>query len=214
MTAHFTDIHAIVFDLDGTLYASDDYTASIRECAARYIAGVMGTSLTGAHEAMTGVRARFAVEGRAGTLSGICTELGGNAVGLHDCFVAHLEPEKFLQPDRRVVTMLATLRRSLSLNLYTNNNRVLSGRIAAILGLDGVFDRFFTIEDSWQPKPDPGMFGKIMNAIGQPPERVLFVGDRYEVDLRLPEQHCCPVYLSTTIDQLLRLENLLKPHEP
>jgi len=41
------------------------------------------------------------------------------------------------------------------------------------------------------------------------PAEALFVGDRYDVDLRLPEQRGCPVYLSRSVEQLLRLEELL-----
>jgi putative hydrolase of the HAD superfamily len=79
------------------------------------------------------------------------------------------------------------------------------------LGLDGLMNSIFTIDDTWQGKPDVEMLRGILEKIGLLPHEALFVGDRYDVDLRLPEQLGCPVYLSQSLEQLLRLEELLIP---
>ena len=77
------------------------------------------------------------------------------------------------------------------------------------LGLKGLFRRIYAIDDTWKGKPDEGMLDRILADAGLTPSEALFVGDRYDVDLRLPEQRGCPVYLSQSIEQLLRLEEIL-----
>jgi putative hydrolase of the HAD superfamily len=77
------------------------------------------------------------------------------------------------------------------------------------LGLDGLVQGVFTIDDSWRGKPDADMVSRVLAAVELSPDQALFVGDRYDIDLRLPEQLGCPVYLSQTMEQLLRLEELL-----
>ena len=66
------------------------------------------------------------------------------------------------------------------------------------------------IDDTWKGKPDESLLDQILAEAWLLPSQALFVGDRYDVDLRLPEQRGCPVYLSQSIEQLLRLEELLK----
>jgi len=58
------------------------------------------------------------------------------------------------------------------------------------------------------------MLDLVLAEAGLKPSQALFVGDRYDVDLRLAEQRGCPVYLSQTVEQLLRLEGILGPEKP
>jgi HAD superfamily hydrolase (TIGR01549 family) len=143
------------------------------------------------------------------TLSAACCALGGSTPALHDFFRANLQPEAFLQRDGRVVELIDSLRHHFALYIYTNNNRPLAERIIRLLGLEGRFEALFTIDETWRSKPDGIRLEQLLTSTGLSPAEVLFVGDRYEVDLQLPEQRGCPIYLSQTVEQLLRLEELL-----
>jgi len=202
------EIGAIVFDLDGTLYVSDEFAATIQEGAAVYLSGVLQVSVEEARRAMAETRSRLAEHGVVRTLSAVCRSLGGNISDVHAFFHTYLAPELFLMRDDRVVALLEHLRQRFALYVYTNNSRVLVERITNILGINGCFKAIFSIDDTWRAKPDEERLRQILKIIGLPPQKVLFVGDRYEVDLRLPEQTGCPVYLSTSVDQLLLLDQL------
>ena len=115
-----------------------------------------------------------------------------------------------MRPDPRVTGLLGQLAQRFELVLYTNNNRALSGRIMAQLGVGGFFHRVFTIEDSWQPKPDRTALALILEAIGKKPGEILFVGDRYEVDLQLPASLGCPVHEARSVEELLELAKLVE----
>jgi putative hydrolase of the HAD superfamily len=205
------DILAIVFDLDGTLYVSPAFATAIQEAATDYIAGITQTEAVEACRLMAETRMHFIEKhDEIPTLSAVCSELGGNMRDLHAFFQTHLSPEAYLVRDPRVNDLLDNLAACFALYLFTNNNRNLTTRIIDHLGLNGMFQHIYVIDDIWNPKPDEGMLDRIFANAGVLPSQALFVGDRYDVDLRLPEQRGCPVYLSQTIEQLLRLEDLLK----
>jgi putative hydrolase of the HAD superfamily len=205
------DIRGIVFDLDGTLYVSPSFAETIQDAATDYVAGIRGITADEAKQLMAATRSRLIEErDELPTLSAVCSEMGGNALDLHRFFVERLQPEAHLIRDQRVTDLLERLAQQYSLSLFTNNNRALTLRILDLLGLKGIFRRIYAIDDSWQPKPDDGMLDRILAEAGLSPPQVLFVGDRYDVDLRLPEQRGCPVYLIQSIEQLLRLVELLK----
>ena len=211
MAAHaYSEIRGIVFDLDGTLYVCDRFAAEIHDAAAAYVARVRQISQAEAELLMTATRKRLLAEkGTAQTLSVVCSELGGNVRELHDFFIQKLLPEQYLVRDERVVGLLERLAKHFSLYIYTNNNRTLATRIISHLGFGQSVRRTFTIDDEWLAKPDEVMVNRVLQEIGLTSPEALFVGDRYDVDLRVPEQCGCPVYLSQTLEQLLRLDELL-----
>jgi FMN phosphatase YigB (HAD superfamily) len=203
-------IRGIIFDLDGTLYVSDPFAATIQETAVGYIAALKGISDDEAHSLMAATRSRLSeVRDSTPTLSAVCTELGGSIRDLHTIFEARLRPESYLVRDERVIALLERLSRRFELALFTNNNRALTARITGYLGLDGFFRHIFAIDDQWLAKPSESMLDYVLNRLALTPAEALFVGDRYDVDLRLPEQRGCPVHLSQSVEQLLRLEELL-----
>ncbi|RNC70737.1 MAG: HAD family hydrolase [Desulfuromonadales bacterium] len=203
-------IRAIVFDLDGTLYQSEELGHEIAACADRYIADLKG--VTPAEAARLIQATREVLKERTGyssSLSHACIELGGDLEVLHRRFAADIEPERLVKPDERLVRLLKRLGARHELHLYTNNNCSLSGRIMAALGVADLFRRVFTIEDSWRPKPDRDVLEGILRAIGMTPSQCLFVGDRYDIDLRLPAELGCRVFLTQTVDELLTIESII-----
>lgn len=200
------NLKAIVFDLDGTLYRNDRLGEEVNLSAIRYVAALRQVDMTDA-EAML-QRARVE-SGDGGTLSRAVVALGGNLPEMHRRFAADIHPEEFLKRDERVPKLLKLLSTRFQLYLYTNNNRDLSGRIMAQLGVTGLFREIFTIEDYWLPKPDSKLIADILTKIAVKPAEALFVGDRYEVDLMVPESMGCPIFESQTVEELLTLEQLV-----
>ncbi|MBL0224345.1 MAG: HAD family hydrolase [Geobacteraceae bacterium] len=204
------EIRGIIFDLDGTLYVSPDFAAAIQEAAAAYVAGLKGIVPGQAERLMAATRTLLTEEtGGVPTLSAVCIRLGGNVRDLHTFFQERLRPEACLDRNEQVIALLEGFAQRFPLYLFTNNNRGLTKRIIDCLGLNGLFRRIYAIDDTWKAKPDEGMLDRILADTGLKPSEALFVGDRYDVDLRLPEQRGCPVYLSQSIEQLLRLEEIL-----
>jgi putative hydrolase of the HAD superfamily len=215
MSLQARGIRGVIFDLDGTLYVSSDFADTIQDTACSYIGSLKGIATDQACSLLATTRSLLKEEtDGVPTLSAVCTKLGGNVRDLHAIFSACLRPEAYLIRDERVVALLERLSQRIPLYLFTNNNRELTARIIAILGLNGLFRHIYTIDDTWHGKPDEGLLERILTEAGLTPSEALFVGDRYDVDLRLPEQRGCPVYLSQSIEQLLQLEEVLRAVDP
>ena len=201
----------LVFDLDGTLYANMDLGREINRVACRYVAQLRGEDPETAATLIRETKRRLtASRGVDATLSLACCELGADIVELHRRFAAEVEPERFLVADPRVVDLMKRLAGRFGLYVYTNNNTSLAGRILRVLGLADLFREVFTIEFSWRPKPDPETLDLLLTTVAAIPDECLFVGDRYDVDLRFPAARGCGVYLVGGVEELLRLGKLLK----
>jgi putative hydrolase of the HAD superfamily len=77
------------------------------------------------------------------------------------------------------------------------------------LGIAGLFRQVFTIEDFWIAKPDSGTLAAILGRIGRLPQECLFVGDRYDIDLRLPAEMGCAIFLVNSTEELFSLCKLM-----
>lgn len=203
------EIKAIVFDLDGTLYVSELFEHAVWESVSRYAGELLGCAPAQGGESLKKLRERLTAErGTVQTLAVAIQVMGGTVREMHRRFAAELEPDGMLVPDNRVAPLLRSLAGCCRCWLLTNNNRVLTDKILSVLGLTGLFERVITIDDTWRPKPDQALLDEVLAELVLPPENVLFVGDRYDIDLRLPEQSGCPVLLTRTVEDLMILEPL------
>jgi putative hydrolase of the HAD superfamily len=202
------ELRAIVFDLDGTLYQDDLLGEQVHQSACRYVASLKGIGAAEAEPLL--LQARSCAGPSAGTLSHAVVTLGGDLKELHRRFNAEVHPEGLLTTDPLVTGLLGKLALRYELYLYTNNNRALSERIMAQLGVGSFFRRVFSIEDSWRPKPDREVLLGMLEAIGRKPAETLFVGDRYQVDLELPASLGCAVHEAKTVTELLGLARLVE----
>ena len=200
------DLRTIIFDLDGTLYVSNDLGREINLAASRYIAELKGLDLVGAAALIRATKKMLtAASGIDTPLTMACIELGGDIRELHRRFETEIDPKLYLKRDERVVELLRVLAESFELCIYTNNNLSLATRIMKIIGVGGLFNHVFTIEDSWRPKPDRATLERVLQAIGRRPVECLFVGDRYDIDLRLPAAMGSAVFLAKNVEELLNL---------
>jgi len=206
----FTSIRAIVFDLDGTLYVNKGLAEEINRAACGYIATMRGVSPYDAASLIEKTRERMSGEcGEEVTLTSVCTELGGTVSGFHRAAARSVHPESWLARDDRLVSLLTGLAERFDLYIYTNNNRILTNRIVGALGIPLFFRDIFTIEYLWKPKPNRSALNKIFTSIGRKPAECLFVGDRYDIDLRMPEEMGCAVFLVTEVQDLPGLTQAL-----
>jgi putative hydrolase of the HAD superfamily len=128
---------------------------------------------------------------------------------LHRHFAEEISPELYLERDERVVELLKILGGRFELYIYTNNNRRLTASIMNILGITGLFRQVFTIEDYWLAKPDHRALREVIGQIGRKPEECVFVGDRYDIDLRLPAELGSTVFLVGSVEELFPLCKLM-----
>lgn len=203
-------IRSIVFDLDGTLYVSPALAAEIQNAAEETVAASRGLSLSEGRDLLRCARRRLAeMLEEEPTLTRTCLELGIEINELHRAFQKKVHPEQHLSPDPVLAALLDSLRNDYELFLYTNNNLPLTNKILALLGIDGLFRRLYTIEFCGVPKPDEDALRRVLEDIGGPLESFLFVGDRLQVDLRPPARLGIPTLLVNETADLLQIHKFL-----
>lgn len=201
---------SIVFDLDGTLYTQQKIADQIMAAAARLVAESRGVSLKKGGEMIRQARKRLAeTHDEDPPLTRTCMELGIEIGDFHRALQDHVTPERFLSYDPALAALLDSLRDQCELFVYTNNSLPLTQKILALLGVEDLFSRLYTIEFTWRPKPDPDALERILEDIGGPPESFLFVGDRKTVDLDPPDALGIPTLLVSETGDLLQIHKLL-----
>jgi len=203
-------VETIVFDLDGTLYQAPSLAQQVEHVSEKLVAATRGVTLAQGRELLKRARLRLAEELEAEpTLTQTCVRMGIEIQELHAAFERDIIPEEHLVEDPLVRALLESLQDRCRLYIYTNNNLALSQRILASLGIADLFEKLYTIEMAWSPKPDPEALRQILADIGGPLESFLFVGDRRQVDLLLPAAWGIPTLLVRDTAQLVQIHKVL-----
>ncbi|MBE0598103.1 MAG: HAD family hydrolase [Desulfuromonadales bacterium] len=203
-------IRSIIFDLDGTLYVSPEVAHQIEAIGDELAAATRGVSLEEGRALLRGARRRLAeTYEEEPTLSRTLMEMGIEISDFHRAMQEKVTPERFLQHDPVLFALLDSLRDNCELYIYTNNNLPLARKILALLGVEELFSRLYTIEFGWQPKPDQNVLERILEDIGGPRESFLFVGDRHNIDLRLADSFGIPTLLVSETADLLQIHKVL-----
>lgn len=182
-------IKVILFDLDGTLYRSDEVQRKFAEAAYHALARVKKLPVSRAQALIEETRAQLkAQNGYAVPYTLTLARFGMSVARWHKANTAYFDPRDHLSADGELRRMLLHLRKRYRLAILTNNNEVQAGRILEALQVQDLFDRVFTYNTFKTMKPNPAFFKKAMAAMGVAPAQCLVVGDRYSVDL-IPAQN-------------------------
>lgn len=203
-------IEAIIFDLDGTLYRNPDFEKDFYRVAARLVGQSRGGSSFDGEQILSAAIERLeeACDYRP-SLSQVCMELGIDLTDLHRAYQDLLHPEEHLNNDPVLIALLESLAARYRLFIYTNNNLPLCRKILAILGVDSLFEAIFSIEMTWQPKPDRETLALLLARIALPPDACLFVGDRPPIDLAMPADYGCQTLHTEGVVDLLQVHQRL-----
>lgn len=204
------EVRSIVFDLDGTLYDHPGVAREIQSAAAQLVGRARGVTAKKGQALIDGARRRLTeILEEEPTLTRTCMEMGIEVPELHQAFQQDVRPERYLDNDPVLYALLDSLADLYDLYLYTNNSLPLTEKILSLLGVEDLFRHLYTIEFTWQPKPDPESLRQVLEDIGGPPESFLFVGDRQQVDLKVPETLGIPTLLVKETADLLQVHKLL-----
>ncbi len=170
-------IRAILFDLDGTLFETDDVLV---ERLARWLMPVARLLETDARR-----MARRIVMGMEGIVNGFITfldvlHLDGAAfwVARHGDHLLHgsVTPARYHLTEH-AQALLADLKQRFRLGVVTTRSREETERMLKATGLEPYFEVVITRDDTRRLKPHPGPIRLAAEQLGLPPESLLVVGD-------------------------------------
>ena len=171
-------IKAIIFDIDGTLYYSADYLRHLTRAVIEALAELMKVDL---REAQIKFRS---VKDQVNTISMGLKLLGIDRHVFYEVVVEKVEPCKYIKPRPELKELLSHLRaRGIKVGCHTNSSRRLAEMVLRCLGL-GLedFDLVITCDDA-EPKPSEDGYLAAMEILGLRPDEILYVGDRWEVEV-------------------------------
>ena len=176
--ASYLRIRALIFDLDGTLYTSEDYTRHLMKGIVKTLAELFSMGEHDAIKLLQDLRARY------GSITLGLESMGVERSEFYGRLIGKLAPEKFITTRPELLKLLEELRmRGLKLACHTNASRALAEKVLGALGIPpSIFDAIVTCDDA-EPKPMLEGYLKIVEALGLRPEEILYIGDRWRVEL-------------------------------
>jgi len=173
----------ILFDLDGTLYDSPEYSDRLEAEIVRFVSEQLrlGESET---KALLDRRKK-----ELGTLTRTIQSLGIDRNAFFDIMADRIDPSLYILGDPTVRSVIGTLKeRGFKTGLVSNSGRPLVRKILAAIGLEeSLFDVTVTSTEA-EPKPSPQIFMLALAKVHYDADEVVYVGDREEAEIR-PAKH-------------------------
>ena len=176
--------HALIFDLDNTLYTNPEYAAFQEDALMERLGLELGIGADAAAARIAALRAERTAAGLGKTSLGrlfaaLGVEISTSVRWREECY----EPEKWLPRDRRLDRALESLAKRFAIALVTNNPRLVGEKSLAALGVRKRFSVLVGLDDTFAGKPAPEPFSLVAQRLGLQPAACVSIGDRFDVDL-------------------------------
>jgi len=173
------EIKAVVFDIDGTLYRSQEYERHLYLMIVKTISWFTGLDIQQAAERLRQEKYKHRTVSRSVEAMGIDRRM------FFDKLAEHVEPGKYIAKNPEAIAVLNTLRRrGYKIALHTNSGRKLAEKVLEAIGIgDNCYDVLITSDEA-EPKPSQEGYLLCAAKLNVKPSEALYVGDRPEVELK------------------------------
>jgi phosphoglycolate phosphatase/putative hydrolase of the HAD superfamily len=205
-------VQAILFDMDSTLYSHPLYAQTQIDLPVAKLAGLRGKSFEEMREDIKRYREDWAAshEGQSVSLGNVFTAFGISIEESIRWRETLYEPEKYLAPDEKLRSSLSVLGASRVLAVLTNNPVAIAQRTLAALGVEDLFQVIVGLDTCGVSKPHKAPFIKALELCGTAAADCLSVGDRYDIDIRLPLELGMGGILVDGAEDVYKLPEILK----
>lgn len=176
-------VRCVLFDLDGTLYESREYSKRLEEEIVRFVSEELHLDEQTAKSILDDRRKKI------GTLTRTIESLGIDRKSFYQTIAERIEPRQYISPNNRTRNVIKELRKEgLRIGLVSNSGRELVNKILSALELR--IDWFDVIVTSTEvePKPSAEPFLLALRQIGCSKVNAVYVGDREEAEIRPARQ--------------------------
>ena len=193
-----TDLRAFIFDIDSTLYTNQAYAFEQVDCQVRQFAKERGITADEARRMVADYRKKFAAEHEGSKVS-LGNTLLAFGVPIEQSVQWRrelLEPADFLGRDDRLIETLKILQEKYLLICVTNNPVLPARKTLEAIGISDFFPDIVGLDTCFKSKPALEPFETAVKVLSKSAgdkglgqitaENCLAVGDRYDMDIKLP----------------------------
>ena len=193
-----TDLRAFIFDIDSTLYTNQAYAFEQVDCQVRQFAKERGITADEARRMVADYRKKFAAEHEGSKVS-LGNTLLAFGVPIEQSVQWRrelLEPADFLGRDDRLIETLKILQEKYLLICVTNNPVLPARKTLEAIGISDFFPDIVGLDTCFKSKPSLEPFETAVERLSKSAcdkglgqitaENCLAVGDRYDMDIKLP----------------------------
>ncbi len=182
------EIRGIIFDMDSTLYTSEEYNRFQYEAPVKKLALLKGLSFDDMDAQIEAYQDEWAGthEGKRTSMGNVFAAFG---IPIKESVLWReelLDPSRFLSEDPRLQKTLKILVQNFSVSIVTNNPVSVARKTLAVLGVEQFFGHIIGLDTTGISKPHPEPFLKAAREMNLSPEQCISVGDRYDIDLAIP----------------------------
>ncbi len=193
-----SDLRAFIFDIDSTLYTNQAYAFEQVDCQVRQFAKERGISADEARRMVADYRKKFAAEHEGSKVS-LGNTLLAFGVPIEQSVQWRrelLEPADFLGRDETLIEELGILQEKYQLICVTNNPVLPARKTLEAIGVSDFFPEIVGLDTCFKSKPALEPFRTAVERLSKAAcdrgleaisaENCLAVGDRYDMDIKLP----------------------------
>ena len=173
------EIKAVIFDVDGTLYRSQEYERHLYHVIVKVISQFTGLEIQQAAEKLRQQKHKHR------TVSRSIESMGIDRYEFFNKLAEYAEPQLYIPRNPEVVDVLRELRRrGYKVALHTNSGRKLAEKVLAAIGVEEDCYDVLVSSDDAEPKPSHDGYLLCVSKLGVKTHEALYVGDRPEVELK------------------------------
>jgi phosphoglycolate phosphatase/putative hydrolase of the HAD superfamily len=179
------EIQAILFDMDNTLYTSDEYAKEQIDLPVTRLAEILGKTFTQISVEISQIRRNYSDVHNGQTIS-LCDIFLSFGVSVEESVKIReevLRPEKHLSGDKKLILVLQELASRFSLAVVTNNPVSTAVRTLSILGVKDFFRAIVGLDTCMVSKPDTAPMLKAALLCETDVKKCISIGDRYSIDI-------------------------------
>lgn len=181
-------IETLIFDIDSTLYTNEAYAFEQIDCQVRHLAKLRGISDDECRHLVAQKRKEYA-DSHDGQKISLGNVLVGLGVSIEDSIKWRNElynPSEYLSFDQQLEKKMRELKEKYKIICVTNNPTFVARKTLEVIGISPFVEHIVGLDTCKKSKPAKEIFLKAMELTDSIPETSVSVGDRFDIDLKLP----------------------------
>ena len=181
-------VKGIIFDIDGTLYTSDEYVFEQVDVQVRHFAKLKSISVENARKMVEEYKAKWA-ENHNGEKISLAKTMAAFGIPVAESILWRkklIKPEKFLHRDEKLVKTIESLKSKYKIICVTNNPVFTARKTLEAIGISDFFPEIIGLDSTGLSKPHYLPFSMALQKMGVEAKNCVAVGDRFNIDIELP----------------------------